>query len=127
MRVKELRIGNWITFNGSEARFTILDFTDTYYNQNGVSDYESRIKPILLTKEWFDKFEFISNLKGWYHKPNDNICIFHNQMKNGKIHSGISIEYTDYDGRENEAIYDIEIKYVHQLQNMWYAITGEEL
>ena len=107
MKPNELRIGNWIQFRHTETpvRITLGDFVREY-NDEHLEDYE----PIPLTEEWLIKFGFeYSDLNG---------------------DSGLwKIPPFQIYGKYNQFIYDyrLDVNYVHQLQNLYFALTGEEL
>jgi hypothetical protein len=69
------------------------------------------IKPIPLTEEWLLKFGFLKNLTSWtnWEKPNNT----------KEVRLIIQGKYLFYNGRI--------IEHVHQLQNLYYSLTGEEL
>ena len=68
----------------------------------------SEYKPIPLTEEWLLKFGFDSMFSGaGYHK---------NGVEIGNNHNGFYILATSY-----------QIEFIHQLQNLYFALTGEEL
>ena len=68
-------------------------------------------KPIPLTEEWLLKFWFISN-------P------YEDRYEKGSIHiECIKTKGETYLWIENMP----HIKYVHQLQNLYFVLTGEEL
>ena len=105
MRAKALRIGNLIQKNGKihyTNNSTIRDIFHLSINDTDI------FEPIPITEEWLlkcgfvkDEYEmFVFNRKVIY-KKNDNTFHF----------------YTC----------DIEIKHIHQLQNLYFALTGEEL
>lgn len=118
MRAKDLRIGNWFEGdNGDKIYYQItakeiLDFYDDPLN-----DY---YKPIPLTEEWLLKFGFKSDDISWeYSKRFGNLYIMYDIKINSiYIHDG-----SRYDGADIPN----EIKHVHQLQNLYFALTGEEL
>ena len=107
MKPNELRIGNWIQFRYTETpvRITLGDFVREY-NDEHLEDYE----PIPLTEEWLLKFGFeYSDLNG---------------------DSGLwKIPPFQIYGKYNQFIYDyrLDVNYVHQLQNLYFALTYEEL
>lgn len=125
MKSIELRIGNLINYpnwniDGTAALFRIRDiYTDNgkIGLTNGVIQLPSTkldyINPIPLTEEWLLKFGF--------HYTNDEwIVLF---WVNGRVI--FAIEYT---GKIFiEAKTRVHIKYVHQLQNLYFALTEEEL
>lgn len=104
MKANELRIGNWVS-NG-EIEFQITS-KDIYH----LDVYVGRViaNPISITPEWLERVGFVS-------KPN-NLFIL------GKI------ELRYYRGRSDVLVRGINVsyKYVHQLQNLYFALTGEEL
>jgi hypothetical protein len=110
MKANELRIGNLCQDKISGAQ---LKVTGTH--KNDISFYVIdrnlfplqpgwQAEPIPLTEEWLVKFGLMSTELGFWN-------------------NGDAI-YFDY-GKENEK--SIELKYVHQLQNLYFALTGEEL
>src|SRR6266516_2837844 len=64
--------------------------------------------PIPITPEWLERCTFKKDFNISRYFETDNYLIDLNQ---GQDLSGISVE----------------IKYLHQLQNLYYALTGEEL
>jgi hypothetical protein len=64
-------------------------------------------EPIPLTEEWLLKFGFKKSSWGW--------------IKNGvNIQKGFTLAFSS---NKNS----IEIKHLHQLQNLYFALTGQEL
>ena len=109
MKPEELRIGNWCYPGESEYQddpFQI-DAGDILAFRKGIHKY----KPIPLTKEWLIKFGFV--LSGDLFHINRLFVIW-----NGK-----GFDNTDYMHYKTEVI----LKHVHQLQNLYFALTGEEL
>ena len=103
MRVEELRIGNYYSNGFLEY---VVDFNVFYDNDL----HKTTLHPIPLTEEWLLKFGF-EKLEGW-----DDTFFF--QLNN--------VQITDY----NVSGYDYDsfnIRHVHQLQNLYFALTGEEL
>jgi len=108
MKATELRINNWVQFKHTETpvRVTLGDFVKEYKDEH-LDDYE----PIPLTEEWLDKFGF----------ENNSI----NLDEEGFLHLDIS-----FIGGVNVYINDMEyphINHVHQLQNLYFALTQEEI
>jgi hypothetical protein len=99
MKSNELRIGNWVS---------ILE-TEVYREINSLRlreidiGLETTLRPILLTKEWLLKFGFKKGVKGWF-KTFDKNKKFNLYMYNPNIY-----------------------KNVNQMQNLYFAITGDEL
>jgi hypothetical protein len=112
MKAQELRIGNWIQFRHTETpvRITLGDFVREYNNEH-LEDYE----PIPLTEEWLVKFGFEFDKGCSYWKS--EIELTKDTMEE---------YFTAFDCR-GFGLCEKEIKHVHQLQNLYFALTGEEL
>ena len=106
MKPNELRIGNWVeTFEG------VIQI------QNGWEiDEGNECQPIPLTEEWLFKFGF----------KFDGHCSW---WKNKLIELTIDTGEDEYSVFNNNGDYITlkGIKYVHSLQNLHFALTGEEL
>ena len=102
MNANELRIGNLLEnwYGDNYFEVTIEDLQIIY---NG----KSKAKPILLTEEWLLKFGF--------KKVAENDFIL------GKYSLYYLLYYDGY------RVSEITPKYVHQLQNLYFALTGKEL
>ena len=114
MKASELRIGNYLQDKALDKWFSVTSQLIFDYDR---LQLQNHVKPIPLTEEWLLKFRF-SIIKSIY---NDNIY-FH------EIRPELEIRLIgeEYDlGIETEWL--SEIKHVHQLQNLYFALTGEEL
>lgn len=120
MKANELRLCNLVLFDGEIKKINTVDITYQEYwlNHKGENSLkpEEKLQPIPLTKEWLLKFGFI--WRGVIGKSrfltNYTPCGKAIVVKDGYIiFSGVTIE--------------IKIKHVHQLQNLYFALTGEEL
>jgi hypothetical protein len=105
MKANELRVGNWV--NNNEEDYQITSATIAQLERG-----DSEAKPIPLTEEWLIKFGFDKKFS------KDKFTI----IPNGKL---------DYEkGRtyfNAWTILEHQPEYVHQLQNLYFALTGEEL
>lgn len=111
MKANELRIGNLVYGVITHRVIKSINedyYTDTYNNSTLIRD----AKPIPLTEEWLVKF-------GWELTP------LNASFKRYNRKSGFMIIEV-YDDNKFWAEY-IYVKYVHQLQNLYFALTGEEL
>jgi hypothetical protein len=106
----ELRIGDWVTEHpfssrrpsGEPYQITLEDF---YYLQF--------LNPIPLTEDWLLKFGFekINHVHGY---------VFYSHRKSKiSVYLDMKIEWMGY--------LTACKTYVHQLQNLYFALTGEEL
>jgi hypothetical protein len=112
MKATELRIGNWVQFKYTETpvRITLGDFVREYKDEH-LDDYE----PIPLTEEWLVKFGFEKDDGIWEHKELMWSCEISGDDDSFNFKRlGLDIPC-------------IGIFYVHQLQNLYFALTGQEL
>lgn len=78
------------------------------------------LKPIPLTKEWLVKFGFDFSVDTWYL---NGVAVWETECcdAKGNEETGFFYELRDV------GMMDMNIKYVHQLQNLYFALTGKEL
>jgi hypothetical protein len=121
MIASELRIGNLLDYNGKIVKVNTLAI-DFHGNQTMLASKENflwnvskidGIKPIPLTEEWLLKFGFDERLHGWWSEK-----IFLRKDENGNL-------WFDWNGTTQTE--SIEIKYLHELQNLYFALAGNEL
>lgn len=122
MKASELRIGNLIEQpNGINTVFLIDDFEG---EESVNSFYIKDISPITLTEEWLIKFGFVQDKEQsdfpesrlWFKEALQYII----RDKDSEYLSKQRAHYFGYP-IENE------IKYVHQFQNLYFSLTGNEL
>jgi hypothetical protein len=128
MRASELRIGNLVMFAGNSG-IEYRKIKCIKLNEFGfLSDYDGVnfeiCKPIPLTEEWLLRFGFEKSdkLRDAFKKQ-----YYYNFTKNidNKFIETISFELTEYN---NLYPYFFEhIQHVHELQNLYFALTNEEL
>jgi len=110
MNARELRIGNLVypDSTGDIVEITADDFQDTSF-----------LEPIQLTEEWLVKFGFekIDHIGGY--------SFWSTKRKKNSRHSGITI-YSSYTTIGNNSMVK-HCEHVHQLQNLYFALTGEEV
>ena len=113
MKASELRLGNLVSNMNPRHNDSILTI-DSIGNNHEVNVFYrkyllSELEPIPLTEEWLLKFGF---------------------ERNGKKLTFWKIDLVeDEEGifSFDEARIYIDIKHVHQLQNLYFSLTGEEL
>lgn len=127
MKASELRIGNYInrpdlgdSHIRTESVLAIYERVKTSGPIKTIFDFED-ITPIPLTEDWLLKFGC---------KKNEDTDNFWNQEKDFSV----EVEYVRSDnGVQPLFYYNLSINrkkhlvYVHQLQNLYFALTGEEL
>jgi len=115
MKASELRIGNYILFSEDNTIFEVGSIEEkgfTVQNKEETTWIEAyQFEPITLTEEWLLKFGFQKN--GCYYISEETNIEFY--LTNGKL-------YCELHG---ETIFNIEN--VHQLQNLYFALSGGEL
>ena len=114
----ELRIGNLVLgpkgtmYNGEITSWNIGEFIKC----NEYCDFIQGFRPIELTEEWLVKFGF-----EWCHEA----CGYFD--KHHAVYFWESGEVEVHPFCTNDKDCQIFIKHVHQLQNLYFALTGEEL
>lgn len=124
IKASELRIGNWYNDKRINRHFVVnqihelsISHGDTDYSPTRI-DY---VEGIELTPEWLERFGFESEVSKSYSSgsPGVEFMVYRNSL----------FTYNDvqkawwYDGK----ILQLQPKYVHQLQNLFFALTGREL
>ena len=110
---QELRIGNYVEYRIQDElderkewlELSTIDATDLVILESGIDE---DFRPIPLTEEILLKFGFLKD-DNFYHLNNIWISNFYEN-------------YFSLDGFD-----ETKIEYVHQLQNLYFALTGEEL
>lgn len=113
MKANELRIGNWYEEDGRPFRATWMTIRDVFKDKARAA----WCKPLPLTEEWLVKFGFVLKVTGddvyeqeWH--IDGQMLIWGPTSDNGYCH--------DFHTGGH-------IQSVHQLQNLYFALTGEEL
>ena len=116
MKANELRIGNLVkdSFGVIEISITGESYFEKTIYDFGKIEFASIYEPIPLTEEWLLKFGF-EKKKGYYDRYYYSI--------DGM---DIRIDADMFETEVGECLYKT-IKYVHQLQNLYFAINDEEL
>ena len=120
MKASELRIGNYIQFRHTETpvKITLGDFVREYKNEH-LEDYE----PIPLTEEWLVKFGF-EKVTDFQFSIDDSYLTLKVEDDNwDELCMDVFIMTLDM----HKPFYITCIEYVHQLQNLYFALTGTEL
>lgn len=121
MHVSELRIGNWVYSHeiGGYVQISSISEEAIHFKDCVTWDYPTceEIVPIKLTEEILLKcgFDLINN--EFYRSRNSELCLYWTVNKNKMI--------PEYNGKRLVTGYDF--KHVHHLQNLYFALTGEEL
>jgi hypothetical protein len=124
---RELRIGNLLLIGGRETEIIAIDKEglngyaghdrEMLYEHDFRYDDQHKVQPIPLAEEWLVKFGF-ENL--------ESKTLFTKKFNVARVFSIVQHGYTGvftYPTQNGVTI----IQYVHQLQNLYFALTGEEL
>ena len=119
MNTKELRIGNYIfDKHGDIGAIDSIGMSEfvrlTTENYRCESSMLAHCNPIPLTDEWLVKFGF--DKSGYKDIEVDEIFMY----KNGSASIG------GWDACCDSHCYHVKIRYVHQLQNLYFSLTGKE-
>jgi hypothetical protein len=116
MKATELRIGNLVyKYYPSGIEIEAVNEINSYF-VNGIGI--SAIEPIPLTEEWLVKFGF--------EEEKDNDGVFGFKLKNFWYINEYQFRLSNFIDTESMVI-DNKIHHIHQLQNLYFALTGEEL
>ena len=121
MEARELRIGNWVARENQPEGFIIDSWSFSVCEKS-----PEKYKPIPLTEEWLLKLGFTecSNL---IHTTFD-VWVIDNYMPHFFILKLKDVFYFNLEPKNNYlSSWGNPINYVHQLQNLYFALTGEEL
>jgi hypothetical protein len=132
MKANELRIGNYVYDEDVKYKTSL---GHTVILSKGVHSFnlgEINLKPIPLTEEWLLKFGFESwNCKGvdWiFEKVIYKELDIEQKMIISSSGTCCIEEQEDHPEVEvQKFIIRPDIHYVHQLQNLYFALTGQEL
>ena len=116
METKDLRIGNYVSYLGEPQEVLGMDKTQVYikpFNFVLFLDIDE-VEPIPITKEWLLNFRFEKKIGG------DDMVYFNNNEVNIYLCNDLNKFWFELEN-------GLEIKYVHQLQNLYFALTNEEL
>jgi len=122
IQINELRVGNIIQEGKVEQIDNSID--EVYYSGDGYyqSNYCCNLNAILITEDWLLKFKFSCDWTKTYTKQIEKNTFelrFENTEKIMFLDVNINYEDTYLEFKH--------IKYVHQLQNLYFALTGSEL
>lgn len=112
LKANELRVGNYVKGIGYKITWLIEGIESEYIYSSKSWRFMSSFEGIPLTEEWILKFGFE--------------CIFTHDDHYYYLESldlGLDRSYQPF----GIGKYKVEFKYVHQLQNLYFALTGKEL
>lgn len=133
IKATELRIGNLVEINlfGKKNK----DEDDYEIPSTGitinhlVSFFEISIRPIPITEQWLLGFGFKEKSFDFTIPISECelvklMLIPHDEFPS---ESSVCVIQSNEDDSEEETVFLSDIKYIHQLQNLYFALTGKEL
>ena len=111
MKANELRIGNWVSYitaEGAEIELQINCESFKWISEDPIG-FNLVHFHIPITPEWLERFGFENRGNNLFVKGKIELRYYANRCE--VVVRGINITY----------------QYVHQLQNLYFALTGEEL
>lgn len=116
MKANELRIGNWVMVFPVKNPQQVCDVMfDSVNTESVFGQHYGEVDPIPLTEDWLLKFGFNRRqIKDLISYNTNQLELYQYASNNNKIF----FEYADG---------EVQLKYVHQLQNLHFALTGMEL
>jgi len=115
MNAKNLRIGNYINVTRSHGRGekqTSVKKVNLHYLSQ-LENKSKNITPIPITEKWLIDFGFVNVTDNEY--PNYNLGHYTCMWRNGKTNICNNHGFIN------------DLKYVHELQNLYFAVSGREL
>lgn len=139
--IRQHRIGNILNYKGRPCyvSFLSLDIDDEYEDQIGVVElgkttYEisgwnrekkiyDHLEPVPLTEDWLIKMGFIADTTVWNVWRKDEVAL----IKKGIFVDVAFFDFLFNDDHKNGTASAVSLMFVHQLQNLYYALKKEEL
>lgn len=116
MEAKELRIGNFVDWNGEVGVVSQLLEKDVFF-KCGETDLYDALKPIPLSREWLLKFEFcIVDINGTIKAT----------LGNFRYNVQTAVDYNGFFFCDGENVLT-NLLYVHELQNLIFVLIKKEL
>lgn len=129
MKAEELRIGNFVLFHEESTIFKVtgIETGGLYVKNETISTWIEiyQFSGIPITEEWCLRFGFevdcvydcVLEIKDYEDKRNTFLCAFSDERDTVYL----------YHNYYSPSDYVAEVKHIHQLQNLYHALTGEEL
>ena len=129
MKAEELRIGNFLLFENEAQEVSTIHSDNTIRLKKTKDDKchgcyrvdALTIKPIPITEEWLLKLGFK------YHAADKNYVIKNKEDWHNSIKKMDGDWCYNNDFSDANCYFVREVKYIHQLQNLYYALNEEEL
>lgn len=112
IKSNELRVGNWINYLGDNMKFNEIGLSNLFNPDNDI--YGTDFEPIELTEEILLK------------------CGFEKTIVNTMIKAWLNFSFYLTIRDDGDLFYEwkggnIQVKYLHQLQNLYFSLHNKEL
>lgn len=123
MKASEFRIGNICIEKYTGELLRVISVNDNeQITFSGHFTNKWQAEPIALTKEWLLRFGFFDNSYANFfidiNAEYASLCISFKDYACAQIREDVTIDDHDI---------NLPCRYVHQLQNLYFALTGQEL
>jgi hypothetical protein len=132
MKTSELRIGNFVNYIEDNIRFSVTGIKQQMIsagnrNENCTLDIEA-FEPIPLTEEWLIKLGFSkqTDTSPYNYRIHKSKMFFYIRYGSFTTDGG-KTDLNGFNGLFIANKFVRVIKYVHELQNLYFVLTGEEL
>jgi hypothetical protein len=138
IQASELRIGNWVSYGTHYVKINGIKSNGIIQTKPALDGYADAYTPIPLTPEILEKAGFdrrhhnVNEFDIWVAEDTETqsgINQISIVLENGNL--VLELWHFDYSYKTNDDheqdLIDIKVKYVHQLQNLYFALTGQEL
>jgi hypothetical protein len=121
IKSNDLRIGNWVYYtHTAKCPMQVIGLRNNWVSLDFAEKREDEVNPIPLTEKLLERLKFKEYIGTISSDLNLSVYI-----KN-KFLIGLTDEFWLLNQCDNN-YYIRKIKYVHELQNAYYVITGKEL
>lgn len=134
---RELMVGNYLELDGEPEEITGWQIHNMgLVNEGSSAEYYKRLKPIDINEKWLNLFGFQQHIGGIWTKTikrkkigRDRVDVM--EVSWDTISNTISLDTATFDvitGERSIIINEVDgVKYVHQLQNLFFSLTGRKL
>ncbi len=137
IKTSELRIGNYLYADFAPVKVVEIDEYTFRAEEDEVFPDADECEPIPLTEDWLRRFGFEmrminGHLPEWYimctppHYKREFALVFRFGMKKSSP-KGVCDEQRWHAWMDSGDSHSFNIQSIHQLQNLYHALTGEEL
>jgi hypothetical protein len=119
IEAKELRVGNWVNYLYEWQSIDTIGLYSVGLTGNGINTTLENLSPIPLTPEILEKAGFSKSMGSIWWEDSERLPLSEIAKK---FFYSICLSVN-----KSEWIDVTHIKHLHQLQNLYFALTGEEL